>query len=141
MPVNLAKLNGPAMPPKFRVVLKNTGKILAPDAICMDISTGRISCCDKNGDHCSFNTAEAEVIQSIGRKDRDGEEVFHGDVLEFDQAGFTSPERACVRWDILGMTLRLVTSKGGVFPLSMCEKGRCIGNVFANPELMGEAKA
>jgi len=141
--INLAKLHGPALPMKFKVVIKETfmgwtaGDIIDdPDGICVDAGSGTISCCAKGGQHYSFNHVQAEVIQSIGRRDRDKVEVYHGDVLEFDQAGFLNSDRACVRWDILGQNLGLVTRNGTTHPLSMCENGRIIGNHFADKTLM-----
>lgn len=131
MTVELGKLHGPALPMKFKVIVKDTGQVLEPQHICMNVLYDIVRV-----DNDDYRFESVEVIQSIGRKDMDGVEVFHGDVLVFGKAGFVSAERAAVRWDILGMNLRLVTANGGTFTLDLCDKGRVIGNVFANPELM-----
>ena len=142
MTVDLSKLHGPALPMKFKVVITGecpfmkTGSIVEAEGICVDVSTGLVHVCPNNGDRFSFRIDEVEVIQSIGRSDNSGAEVFMGDVLEFDQAGFLSSDRACVRWDILGQNLRLLTRTGTTHPLSNCENGRILGNHFSDKTLM-----
>lgn len=142
MSIDLSKLHGPAQPMRFKVVVKvkafgmEAGTIIDAEGICVDAGAGIVHVCPDNSDRFAFRIDEVEVIQSIGRKDMDGMEVYHGDVLELDQAGFVSSERAAVRWDILGMNLRLVTRNGSEYPLSRTEQGRKIGNVFADKTLM-----
>lgn len=131
MSVDVSKLHGPPLPMKFKVVVKETGEVLEPEYICMNVVYDLVKV-----DADSYMFESVVVIQSIGRKDRDKVEVFMGDVLEFDQAGFLSSDRACVRWDILGQNLRLLTRSGTTHPLSNCENGRIIGNIFADKTLM-----
>lgn len=128
--MDASKLHGPALPMKFKVIVKETGEVLEPEHICMNVFYDLVKV-----DDASYMFESVEVIQSIGRKDGDGEDIYHGDVLEFS-GGFMSSERVAVRWDILGQNLRLVTRNGTGYPLSRTEQGRKVGNVFANPELM-----
>lgn len=125
MSTNIPKLSRPAWPMKFKGIVTKTNQ---PNKI-----TDSFELTDLRG---GKGPPYMEVIQSIGRKDMDGIEVYYGDVLHFEKHGFAGLARGCVQWDKLGMNLRLVTAKGGIIPLFRCSDGRVIGNIIANPELM-----
>jgi uncharacterized phage protein (TIGR01671 family) len=81
------------------------------------------------------------ITQSTGIKDRSGEEIFEGDIL--DEEGFR-PDDRCYgevywdkdngRWEI--KTLNLKSKKNGFGILADYMEKQIIGNIYENPKLV-----
>ena len=84
----------------------------------------------KEIDKCYTN--EFELMQYTGLKDRNGVEIFEGDILE---CKFSS-ERFVVEFDV--KTAQFTTKSNWLW--SILDRCEVIGNIHDNPELMGEKK-
>ena len=74
------------------------------------------------------------LMQSTGLKDKNGVEIFEGDVFQgphdFGPSGFHD-RRAVVNFDV---------EKGYQWEYWLIDKIEVIGNIYENPELLGEAE-
>ena len=84
----------------------------------------------KEIDKCYTN--EFELMQYTGLKDRNGVEIFEGDILE---CKFSS-ERFVVEFDV--KTAQFTTKSNWLW--SILDRCEVIGNIHDNPELMGVKK-
>ena len=90
---------------------------------------------------------EYEIMQYTGLKDRNGKEIYEGDVVEADEGGITYEkwkglidyDRGCfvARWDIWqpeakGFNDRMCLSCAAL------KNSEVIGNIYENPELVKE---
>jgi len=91
----------------------------------------------------SWSTDKYELMQFTGLHDKNGKEIYEGDILAFHQLSCFSSKHgeiyedavAVVIWPIVcaGFTLNII--KGHLHSLDM-EKGEIIGNIYENPELI-----
>lgn len=88
--------------------------------------------------HEKFLGDEVILMQSTGLIDRNGVEIFEGDIVLFTiEDGFDyvygKPGRInlSLQW---GAGVR--ASSGGNYPLRKCREVRIIGNIYENPELL-----
>jgi hypothetical protein len=88
--------------------------------------------------HEKFLGDEVILMQSTGLKDKNGVEIFEGDIVLFTiEDGFDyvygKPGRInlSLQW---GAGVR--ASSGGNYPLRKCREVRIIGNIYENPELL-----
>ncbi|MGJ0771011.1 YopX family protein [Enterococcus avium] len=85
-----------------------------------------------------FPLLDSVLMQSTGLKDKNGVEIFEGDIVLFTiEDGFDyvygKPGRInlSLQW---GAGVR--ASSGGNYPLRKCREVRIIGNIYENPELL-----
>ena len=85
-----------------------------------------------------FPLLDSVLMQSTGLKDKNGVEIFEGDIVLFTiEDGFdyvyVKPGRInlSLQW---GAGVR--ASSGGNYPLRKCREVRIIGNIYENPELL-----
>ena len=122
------------MIPKYRAWLKNDKKMIDVDEIHFD--NGQL---DFIGDAITFmrNADEIGLMQSTGLYDKNGQEIFEGDIL-FGHAGedfweiveFDTEEGRWIRRDIW-YNSKLDLSENN-------ELMEIVGNIYENPELLEE---
>ena len=88
--------------------------------------------------HEKFLGDEVILMQSTGLKDKNGVEIFEGDIVLFTiEDGFDyvygKPGRINLSLQ-LGAGVR--ASSRGNYPLRKCREVRIIGNIYENPELL-----
>ncbi len=79
------------------------------------------------------------LIQYTGLKDRNGKEIYEGDILRVEY--YRKPYLVEVAWCLDGYSLRNPKSKAWFISsknLSMIEKSEIAGNIYENPELLKE---
>nr|DAS09465.1 MAG TPA: YopX protein [Caudoviricetes sp.] len=132
------------MIPKFRAWLKNDKKMIDADEIHFD--NGQL---DFIGDAITFmrNADEIELMQSTGLFDKNGQEIFEGDIIDTTdyEGGLSSVGNPLVKVesDKYGF---IVTGDFPCSPITLKEfedgrkfagvKVKIIGNVYENPELL-----
>lgn len=150
---------------KFRVWCKRTQEYHTPideedyDAdgtnlwlhMCID-TNGRLYYIETTNEDADFEyiTHDCEIIDSedakdfiveqyTGLKDKNGKEIYEGDIIEYDWYIIGDKPayrvRAIVKIDDLGATLE---HNGDVSRIRYCTGVNVIGNIHENPELMEE---
>lgn len=72
--------------------------------------------------------------QSTGLKDKNGKEIYEGDIMEFGIAGAES--RGVVGYEEDYGSYEIYTNKGYIIASLFTSRGKIIGNVHENPELL-----
>ena len=132
------------MIPKFRVWLKKKKKMVATDdivnisfedeEICVQtlyFEEGLIS--ERDLDYYEFD--EIEFMQSTGLKDKNGKEIFEGDILKNNKyitSVFYENGAYCVKFRRTTNT----TVTMNVISFIKKYKTRIVGNIYENPELL-----
>lgn len=124
------------MIPKFRAWLKNDKKMIDVDEIHFD--NGQL---DFIGDAITFmrDADEIELMQSTGLKDKNGKEIFEGDVVtngwkrQVVTFGTQEVEEDFGSIRIYrGFNLYL----GGGYPNAIMSEFEVVGNIYENPDLL-----
>ena len=86
--------------------------------------------------HVLGDDAEGLVIeQYTGLKDKNGKEIYEGDIMEFGIAG--AENRGVVGYEEDFGSYETYTSKGYIIAPLFTSRGKVIGNIHENPELLG----
>lgn len=125
------------MIPRFRAFLKDTKKIADVKSIFFENEVAKVT------DNEFYQFEDIILMQSTGLHDKNGVEIFEGDIVEhFD---FNSNEISKSEVRILKGCFYLVISVDGFkydVPIMDLKDDECIleikGNVHENPELLGE---
>lgn len=124
------------MIPRFRAWLKNDKEMIDADEIHFD--NGQL---DFIGDAITFMRMadEIELMQSIGLKDKNGQEIFEGDVVtngwkrQVVTFGTQEVEEDFGSIRIYrGFNLYL----GGGYPNAIMSEFEVVGNIYENPDLL-----
>ena len=125
------------MIPKFRAFLKDTKQIVDVEAIFFENGVAKVT------DNTLYQFEDLVLMQSTGLTDKNGVEIFEGDVVE--HLDFNSNEISKSEVRILKGCFYLVISVDGFkydVPMMDLIDNECIleikGNIYENPELLGE---
>ena len=126
------------MIPKFRAWIKNDKEMIDVDEIHW--FDGEL---DIIGDYITFvrKADEIELMQSTGLKDKNGKEIFEGDIVDY------KGRKAVVKWHgsyasfIYRFVDELNKRSAEWYPLYLAYlKCEVIGNIYENPELLEDCK-
>lgn len=111
--------------------------------------------CDVNGEYDWYHNGTCAIMQYTGLKDRNGVEIYEGDIVKFEDVGeegyeykeaFDFTNRACVCWNNGRFELEKIVYDNSAMLEYMYNsheefinefKGfEVIGNVYENPELL-----
>lgn len=146
------------MVPKFKAWDKENDRMiyLSTEGVCFELDDDGINILDVSGDYPEdhvFPAIDSVLMQSTGLKDKNGVEIFEGDVVnlldsvqvnEIDQGGAFVD----AHFDELDEVHYIVFLDGGFklsrtgFDVSIChyvEEFKIIGNIYENPELLEPA--
>ncbi len=121
---------------KFRAYIRRLKWMVQVERICFDIGTVEVDLTDGNGDTAEYYFGEIELMQFTGLKDKNGIEIYEGDVVE------------ATRYDGLAVT-GVVDFRDCSFVISTGYQTiytwidyqiEVIGNIYENPELLKESK-
>lgn len=132
------------MIPKFRAWVKQQKKILPVNDLTLNgldnEPVGVNSCGDLMCTTCIdwFRFEDIELMQSTGLKDKNGVEIFEGDIVLFtieDGFDYVYGKPGIINLSLQwGAGVRAIS--GGNYPLRKCREVRIIGNIYENPELL-----
>lgn len=123
------------MIPKFRVYNKTTKLMYPVKFISYPLRTVR--CINKHGLYLSEETfyltrEEIVLMQSTGLKDKNGVEVFDGDIMFYEQDCY---QYTLVKYDKDKLAFVLYDGCERLYH-ELWEPGEVIGNIYENPELL-----
>jgi len=121
---------------KFRAWIKELKWLVPVERIYFDIKMVEVNLTEENGDTVEYNFDEVVLMQYTGFKDRNGKEIYEGDIIK------TNINLVLIKQSSMGfMPFR---KRDGSFNKQtnwMCvKKGEVVGNIYENPELLKEAK-
>lgn len=115
------------MIPKFRAWHKELNEFVRVDKHCVIDQHGQISCSDY-----------VILLQSTGLHDKNGVEIFEGDIVECKQRNakrYVAP--LCERVGVVVFDKKLLSWVFGKYVFSpMMFEYKVIGNIYENPELL-----
>ena len=121
------------MIPKFRVWLTDIDKMLRVKALVFEKDKTRCVC----GYSFDFYLEDenATIMQSTGFKDKNGKEIFEGDIIKMSKDVYSEPTY-----------YEVVRHRGGAYRLESKQHGcelwlrhtdcEVVGNVYENPEIL-----
>lgn len=134
------------MIPKFRAYIKKSKKIYPVNDLTLngidDEPVGINGCGDSTCTTCLdwYRFEDIELMQSTGLKDKNGVEIFEGDIVNYDDGEFSyigSVKKDCYQFYINGIEpvdsydfIDVSNTFDGTTSLTI------IGNIYENPELL-----
>jgi len=109
---------------------------------------GQFIVCDECGNFAYLSPDRYIPMQYTGLKDKDGKEIFEGDLIQVSDIGIaeviygfhiTSKDSWWVEHGTMGFTLKWVGTDDHS-ELQSSKDLEIIGNIYENPELLGEEK-
>ena len=136
------------MIPRYRVWLKKEKRMIETDDILevdyenKEIVTQQVyfenGLPDDRDIYC-YKTDEIELMQTTGLKDKNGKEIFEGDIVKMSKDVYSEPTY-----------YEVVRHRGGAYRLESKQHGcelwlrhtdcEVVGNIYENPELLEESK-
>ena len=131
------------MIPNFRAYHHELGRMMSISDMWFNVdSLGKIGLNDSvMNDYITVSPDEIELMQSTGLKDKNGKEIFEGDIVDY------KGREAVVKWhgSYASFIYRFVdglqerVSKWDPLFLA-CYNFEVIGNIYENPELLEDCK-
>ena len=130
------------MIPKFRVWDKSIkymdDRVRVTNVDNKIIKITKVEVLDCFSDWRELEENQYELMQSTGLKDKNGEEIFEGDILT-DEGSFEhdSWDYATIEFDETDYTYYLNWKNEGIYQsITACEDYSIAGNIYENPELL-----
>lgn len=123
-------------PIKFRAYLKNEKKIIDVKSIDWDENGNLISInYPKGKDYFGYENDDIILMQYTGVRDKNGEEIYEGDIVEWSSAKFE------IKWlfssfCICNRKIGNLVLEIGVNQCGIQNRLIVIGNIYENPELL-----
>lgn len=125
---------------KFRAWDRLTGKMFPVGIIDCSIQVVYIE--ESNGLDSCRNSDEVELMQSTGLVDWEGVEIYEGDIVkipdDYEVFGKNAGETCKVIFDSGCFRLKTSRGRGRGFWFEDDSTVTIIGNIYENPELLGE---
>ena len=125
------------MIPKFRAWLKQYD-VMVDDVSDMTFKEGNLKFIGRRtvgGVSFQYSVEEIELMQSTGLKDKNGKEIFEGDIIKMAKDVYSDPTY-----------YEVIRHRGGAYRLESNQHGcelwlrhtncEVIGNIYENPELL-----
>ena len=116
------------MIPKFRAYHEETGTMF--DVLCFDLDDNKIWSYDQ-----SYELNKCKIMQSTGLKDKNGVEIYEGDILYFEPYETHLNDRV-VEYIDGAYHGRLILNGYSKLLAECVYETRVIGNIYENPELL-----
>lgn len=129
------------MIPKFRAWIKEEKEMWPVHAIFYDNKTVWVEEPDDEEPSGLLEFDDVILMQSTGLKDKDGKEIFEGDIVRFEdcyiETDFLCNNRGIVEWNQGGFT---ITDRFSVTMEDLLDGDsldvKIVGNIYKNPELL-----
>ena len=125
---------------KYRVYIKRLKLMLNVERINFDVGTVEVDASYGNGDLSEYGLDEIELMQSIGFKDKNGKEIYEGDIVEVIDHWYTN------EYPEIAKFTGVVEYGSGSFYVRMDEtysnyrlmdlEMRVVGDIYENQELL-----
>jgi len=129
------------MIPKFRAYHHELGRMMSISDMWFNVdSLGEIGLNDSvMNDYITVSPDEIELMQSTGLYDKNGKEIFEGDIVKMAKDVYSDPTY-----------YEVIRHRGGAYRLESNQHGcelwlrhtncEVIGNIYENPELLEDCK-
>lgn len=128
------------MVPKFRAWDKENDRMIYPstEGVCFELDDDGINILDVSGDYPedhTFPAIDSFLMQSTGLKDKNGVEIFEGDVVEW------LGHRGIVEFVLNNQQTMIIGASGYITYLDYSTdfNTEVIGNIHENPKILGQA--
>ena len=100
-----------------------------------DFAHGWIEVKDATGGDCP-DVADVEIMQYTGLKDKNGVEIYEGDILSFKPPVDVNLKKINVKVSFVDGAFMVVTEGFEWLLFSMNKKNKIVGNIYENPKLL-----